>query len=200
MKKKVLGMMLGMAVVLTGCAGSTKVIEKDTAAAGGESGAQQEAAAETADADGDGEEKTQEAAAAEHKGYVFVYNDVTIEMDAEAAPIVEALGEPASYFEAPSCAFEGIDKVYTYGSFELDTYPIEGTDYVSSVVIKDDMVSTPEGICIGSSRQDMEGAYGTEWSDEEGMIVYEKDGMKLCFILEGNAIASIEFRSTAADQ
>ena len=48
--------------------------------------------------------------ATEPKGYVFEYNGVKIGMDMEAAPIIAALGEPSSYFEAPSCAFEGLDK------------------------------------------------------------------------------------------
>ena len=42
-----------------------------------------------------------------------------------------------SYFEAPSCAFDGIDKTYTYAGFELLTYPKDDKDYVSSVVLKD---------------------------------------------------------------
>ena len=47
--------------------------------------------------------------ASTNSGYVFSYNGTTIPVDADAAPIIEALGEPNSYFESPSCAAEGID-------------------------------------------------------------------------------------------
>ena len=136
-----------------------------------------------------------EQASANYKGYVFVYKGVTIEMDADAAPIVEQLGEPDSYFEAPSCAFEGIDKMYTYGGLELDTYPTEDKDYVSSVIFKDDTLTTAEGIGIGDSVSSLETAYGTQWNDEDGMMVYEKDGMKLCFIADEDSVISVEYRS-----
>lgn len=116
-------------------------------------------------------------------------------MDADAAPIIEQLGEPDSYFEAPGCAFEGIDKMYTYGGLEVDTYPIEDKDYISSVIFKDDTLTTTEGIGIGDSVSSLEEAYGTQWGDEDGMMVYEKDGMKLCFIVAEDSVISVEYRS-----
>lgn len=70
-------------------------------------------------------------------------------MNEKAAPILEKLGEPMEYFEAESCAFEGLDKIYTYSGFELHTYEMKGTDYVASVMFLDDSVSTKKVyICI----------------------------------------------------
>ncbi len=122
-----------------------------------------------------------------------------MEMDADAAPVIEQLGEANSYFEAPSCAFEGIDKMYTYGSFELDTYPTEDKDYISAVIFKDDSITTKEGVGIGDAREKMTEAYG-EGTEELGMTVYRKDDMKLCFILQEDSIVSIEYRSTVLDE
>ncbi len=134
------------------------------------------------------------------KGYVFVYQDVTISVDALAAPVVDALGEPVSYFEAASCAFEGLDKMYTYNSVEIDTYPDEeGVDRISGIILKDDMVETPEGVCLFETKADMIAAYGENYKEENGLIVYEKDGMKLCFILENDEIVSIEYATTVLD-
>lgn len=129
-------------------------------------------------------------------GYVFTVNGVQVEMDADAAPILEKLGEPVSYFEAESCAFEGLDKMYTYNGFELDTYPKGNNDYVSTVIFKDDSVATAEGVAIGDSLEKLQQAYAGEGTQEDGMIVYEKGGMKLCFILNEDEIVSIEYRST----
>ena len=135
----------------------------------------------------------------EPKGYVFEYNGVKIGMDMEAAPIIEALGKPASYFEAPSCAFEGLDKTYSYGSFEIDTYEQEGKDYIACVFFCDDLIETPEGVALFETKADMIGAYGENFKEEFGMQVYENEGMKLKFILNGDEITSIEYSSTVLD-
>jgi len=135
----------------------------------------------------------------EPKGYVFEYNGVKVGMDMEAAPIIAALGEADSYFEAPSCAFEGLDKTYSYGSFEIDTYEQNGKDYISTVFFCDDLIETPEGVCLFETKADMIKAYGEGFKEEFGMLVYEKDGMKLKFILEGDEITSIEYSSTVLD-
>jgi len=135
----------------------------------------------------------------EPKGYVFEYNGVKIGMDMEAAPIISALGDADTYFEAPSCAFEGLDKTYGYGSFEIDTYEQDGKDYISTVFFCDDLIETPEGVALFETKADMTAAYGESFKEEFGMLVYEKDGMKLKFILEGEEITSIEYSSTVLD-
>ena len=144
-------------------------------------------------------DKAETNKATEPKGYVFEYNGVKIGMDMEAAPIIAALGEADSYFEAPSCAFEGLDKTYGYGSFEIDTYEQNGKDYISTVFFCDDLIETPEGVCLFETKADMIKAYGEGYKEEFGMLVYEKDGMKLKFILEGDEITSVEYSSTVLD-
>ncbi|MBE5950302.1 MAG: hypothetical protein E7260_01770 [Lachnospiraceae bacterium] len=135
----------------------------------------------------------------EPAGYVFEYEGTKIWMDMDASLVVNALGEPDKYFEAPSCAFEGLDKKYTYGSIEIDTYEIDGKDYVSCVYFRDDLVNTPEGICLYMTMEDMVNAYGNGYKEEFGMYVYEKDGMKLKFLVKDNEITSIEYVSTVLD-
>lgn len=178
-------------LVLAGCGDSEKVIDGNvvnvtTGSRAEESAAQQESS----------QVPEQQVETVTSKGYVFVTGGVTVEVDADMAPILQALGEPASYFEAASCAFEGLDKIYTYNSFEIDTYPSQDRDLVSAVVLKDDSVTTAEGICIGDSLEKLLETYG-DGAQESGMLVYEKDGMKLCFILQDDSIISIEYRSTA---
>ncbi len=193
--KKIMAMMITAALLLAGCGDSEKVIDGnvENAVTGG---SQTGSPAETGE-NGQAQEPQTET---EHKGYVFVVRDVTLEVDGDAAPVVEALGEPASYFEAASCAFEGLDKIYTYNGFEIDTYPMQDKDLISSIVLKDDSVMTAEGICIGDSLEKLQQAYGSEAAEEGGMLVYGRDGMKLCFILQGENIISIEYRSTVLDE
>lgn len=192
MRKKILAVLITASLLmLAGCGDSEKVIDGDvanvtTGSRSGESTGELEIS----------QAPEQQTEAAVSKGYVFVASGVTVEVDADMAPILQALGEPASYFEAASCAFEGLDKIYTYNGFEIDTYPAQDKDLVSAVVLKDDSVTTAEGICIGDSLEKLLEAYG-EATQDNGMVVYTKDGMKLCFILQDDSIISIEYRSTA---
>ena len=43
----------------------------------------------------------------QEENFSFTYNGTKIMLGAEAAPIIDALGEPKSYTEEPSCAFDG---------------------------------------------------------------------------------------------
>lgn len=189
---------LALAALLTACGNDAKVIEGAVQTSGKGSG--EESAVVEGETGSSEDAQAQEETAAAYKGYTFQYNDVVVEIDAEAAPIVEKLGEAVSYFEAPSCAFEGIDKMYTYNGFELDTYPMNNKDYVSAVIFKDDVVATPEGVSIGDPAEKITEVYGEDMTEEKGMIIYMKDGMKLCFIAAGDSIASIEYRSTVLDE
>ena len=115
MKKLVLVLMF--ALVMTGC-GKEKADDSENNSTVVENQNNQE----NQGSESKNDEKTDTNKVTEPKGYVFEYNGVKIGMDMEAAPIISALGEADSYFEAPSCAFECLDKTYSYGSFEIDTY------------------------------------------------------------------------------
>ncbi|MCM1264552.1 MAG: hypothetical protein NC313_17715 [Butyrivibrio sp.] len=204
MKKAIAIILTASLLLLSGCGsnGGERVIEGDVQTI--ESGNTQTqgtdtSAANTGSSDVKDDTQTEsEQALTAAKGYVFSYNGVSVTMDAEAAPIIAALGEPASYFEAASCAFEGLDKIYTYNGFELETYPTNDIDYVSTVILKDDSVSTAEGVCIGDSLEKMQQTYG-DGEESGGIIIYVKDGMKLCFIVQADEIISIEYRSTVVE-
>ncbi len=129
-------------------------------------------------------------------GYVMEYEGTTIWMDMEASAVLTALGDPDKYFEAASCAFEGLEKQYTYAGIEIDTYEVNGKDYVSSVYFRDDLVSTPEGVSLYMTKADMIKAYGENYTEEFGMLVYKKEGMTLSFILKNDEIISIVYSST----
>lgn len=100
------------------------------------------------------------------KELVFLYNGTEIPMGVEAAPILEALGEPKSYTEAPSCLFEGTDKTYCYGGFYLTTSPSPEGEWIQSLWFADDSVQTPEGITIGDEVSEVEQAYDMKICDE----------------------------------
>lgn len=127
--------------------------------------------------------------------FVFEYEGTEISVNQEMAGVLEALGEPNSYFEAASCAFEGLDKMYTYSSFEIDTYPEGDKDYISCIYFKDDMVQTQEGVSLFMTQADMESAYGTDYEMDNGAFVYTKGNGQLSFIIENDEIVSIEYKT-----
>jgi hypothetical protein len=134
-----------------------------------------------------------EAGDDEPAGYVFETEGVVIAMHAEAQPILQKLGEAMEYFEAESCAFQGMERVYTYSGYELHTYEMDGVDYVAAVVFLDDSVSTKEGIYLFSSLEDMLGAYGDGYVKTNDMYSYEQGGSRLSFLVENGEVTSIEY-------
>ena len=129
----------------------------------------------------------------EETAFAFKFDGNTITMNMASGELLEKLGEPISLFEAPSCAFDGMDKIYSYPGFELHNYTANDKDYVSAVILKDDSVSTEEGVYIGESKDKVLETYGEDYKDEDGSYAYYKADSKLRFIFEENEIVSIEY-------
>ncbi len=193
MKKKLCVLLLAAAMTLsvTACGGDeVKEISKNDSV-------QQDAGESDEDKEGTGEDD------AALTGYVFeaqgVSGTVSFTTDLKMADVLEKLGDPVSYYEAASCAFQGLDKIYTYQHFEVNTYPSGEDDIISSIVLKDDLIETPEGLSIGQTKTDMENIYGTDYETKGNMCVYTKDGMHLSVLLDGDAVISIEYDSAVLD-
>lgn len=126
-------------------------------------------------------------------GFVFTYKGTDISMNAPAAGILAALGEPKSQTEEPSCAFDGMDKTYYFGSFYLATYPMPDGDYVYSVWLVDDSITTAEGIYIGAPEADVEKAYGAENYNGSNAYIITKGDSKLTVLIEAGIVSSIQY-------
>ncbi len=127
------------------------------------------------------------------KGYVFVNNGITIAMNEKTAPILKKLGEPKDYFEAKSCAFQGMEKTYTFNGFELHTYEMDKVDYVASIIFLDDSVSTKEGISLNADLNDVIKAYGDKYTKKLSLYTYQLEKSKISFMIENNKVTSIEY-------
>ncbi|SDI52599.1 hypothetical protein SAMN05421493_11727 [Pseudobutyrivibrio sp. 49] len=174
MKKKLLtlGMIGVMALSFVACGGSsdTKVIEGSNST-------------------------TASAEATGSAGYVFSYNGIDMPVDADVAPILEKLGEPKEEFTSPSCAGQGDGHLYTYDDFQIQTYPDGDTDLILYVSLRTDNVATKEGIDLASSKDDILAAYGEPSEESATSLKFEKDGVKLVFIFDGDSLISIEYDS-----
>lgn len=129
--------------------------------------------------------------------FSFTYKGKKVALNAPAEALVAALGENPKYTESPSCAFDGLDKQYDYGSFCLETYPLNGKDYVYGWWFVDDLVETDEGICIGSSKADVEAAYGADNYNGTNAFTVKKGSGTLTIILESDVVTSIQYTINA---
>lgn len=130
------------------------------------------------------------------QSYVFTYNNIDMEVNQDIALVIDKLGEPLNYYEATSCAFEGLDKIYTYASFQIDTFPKDGKDVIACIYFKDDVVKTKEGVSLYMSKSDMIKAYGEATEISGTAYIYRKGNGFLRFILnDSDEIISIEYQT-----
>lgn len=106
----------------------------------------------------------------------------------------ENLGEPTSYFEAASCAVQGLDKDYTYGSILVKTEDDGKTERIVGLTILDDGAATTMGVTIGDSRDKVIGAHGTPKSESETSLIYAAgEGVIAKFLLRDGVVTSITY-------
>jgi len=133
-----------------------------------------------------------EANGEEEKSYHFIYKGVEIVPGDEMEPLKNKLGEPTSYYESVSCAFEGMDKIYTYGSVQITTYTEKNVDYIYTIVLLDDSVTTPEGLYIGADALKVESAYGDMRADQNP-LTYVRGNSSITIGLRDGAVVSITY-------
>lgn len=127
--------------------------------------------------------------------YVFKKGSVSIEVDADLASIVAALGEPTEYDEKPSCGHTGTSLFYSYAGFEIESYPKGNKDLVFRVTLFDDSVSTAEGIRVGDSRENVIDAYGEPTKDSATSLLFEAKNMSLKIVMTdgGQTVSQIHY-------
>jgi hypothetical protein len=126
-------------------------------------------------------------------GYEFSHNGTSVALGGLASDFTTSAGEPDKIFEAPSCAFVGVDKILYYPGFTVNTFPVDGVDYILAVVFTDDSVATPEGIYLGMTRTDVEAAYGKPSQEEDNGSTYNKGGMSLRFVFENDVAVGLKY-------
>lgn len=133
-------------------------------------------------------------------GYSFTVNGVKVAPDMDTAIFLSDLGEPLHYNEVQSCAFPGMSKIYTFTSFVITTYPQGDKDFVSNIELKDDTVTTEEGIYLSASKDKVLEAYGDGYTEKDGVFIYEKGNDRLQFIFQNDELASIEYVTKVLDE
>lgn len=126
-------------------------------------------------------------------------NGATVELGAEAAPILDALGACRASAATNSCYGDGYDVVYEYESFRVQTYSLNGVEYILSVTVFDDTnpqnATTAEGISIGATKASVIETYGTPDGEDSFKLVYINEAIKtnLQFSISDGIVTKIDY-------
>jgi len=137
---------------------------------------------------------TDEEEPPEIPAFALKAGDFLIEMDQNIKYVISALGEPQGIFVAPSCAFDGEDRIFQYPNIQIHTYPKDDDDHVHTISLRDDTIRTTEGrIYLGSSLQDMLDAYGNDYEYDNDMYKYTRGLTTLEFYIEDDIVIGITY-------
>jgi len=125
------------------------------------------------------------------RDFALVYNGVTIQMDQDMDYLLPLLGEPLGVFEAPSCAFDGIDRIFGFAGIQIHTYPDGDLDRVHTISFLNDSITTVEGITLGNSWEDVLAAYGSDYEQDITMFTYTINRTTLSFFVEGDMVIGV---------
>ena len=127
-------------------------------------------------------------------GFAFKMGDVLIEMDQDINYVIEKLGEPLGIFEAPSCAFDGIDRIFGYPGMQIHTYPKGDSDFIHTISLRDDSLRTTEGgIRLGDDARAVIDAYGDDYELDTGLYRYKRGLTTLEFLTEDDIVMGITY-------
>lgn len=134
--------------------------------------------------------ETNEEVTAEYK---FFYSGVNVTPGSDFDSSL--INEKANKSTITSCAFEGLDNVYTYSNVEITANESNDKEMVYSVYLLDDSIETPEGVKVTDEKSDMIDAYGDNYTEDGGIYTYtstSKD-VKLNFTINNGVIVGIEY-------
>lgn len=107
--------------------------------------------------------------------------------------ITKAFGDGYQYSEGMSCAYDGMDKIFTYPELDVYTRPDGDKDIVIELCSYGSDVTSSAGIKIGSSGDDVKKAYGEPDSETSRLMSYkiapasaDSDGASLYFKLDSS--------------
>lgn len=120
--------------------------------------------------------------------------------------IIAALGDGYEFDQSDSCAYEGFDKYYVYtlddGEVVLFTIPLlDGADTICQIETSSPSFSTPKGITIGSSLDDVIAAYGSDYVEDSSNYYFFvgeasfTDSPHIYFTIENNAVTYMSIYS-----
>ena len=109
----------------------------------------------------------------------------------------DALPEAESFYQIPSCAFEGTDNVYGYGECEVIAYNEGKGEKIYSIYLLDPNAATPEGLALGDEEAKIVTLYGPNYVLADGQYTYMGKNSQLVVLTAEGFIISIEIKMNA---
>lgn len=125
--------------------------------------------------------------------------DVTLNIGGRLTDEMKStLGDPISTSEAPSCLYEGMDTVYEYEGFFLNTSQVGDSEVVVLITIETANYTTDKGIKVGDTADALATAYGEAEEETKNYAVYRQDeNVSVTFSLRDGKVTAIEYAQDA---
>ena len=104
------------------------------------------------------------------------------------------LPEPESVTQIPSCANQGTDNVYNFGTVEVTAFQTDAGEIIYSIYILDANTPTDLGLYLGDGQETVEELYGTDYTTLDGQLVYAVGNSSLVILLDNDQVLSIDHR------
>jgi len=138
------------------------------------------------------EETPSDSAPVNNREYTFSLGGVTLTPGTDFK--ADQLPEADSFYQIPSCAFEGTDNVYNYGTCEVIAYSEGKGEKIYSVYLLDPNTTTPEGLALGDEEAKITALYGTNCTVSDGQYTYLGKTTQLVVLTAEGFIISIEVK------
>ena len=125
------------------------------------------------------------------EGFSVKYNDVELVLGAEAADVLEELGEANSSDELFDCGAGNSRMLYRYSSFDLYTMKSDGKEVIDQIELKDDVATTDLGIYIGSDEAKVRSEYGEPDREGKNGITYKDGELEVTFDIKDGKVSGI---------
>ncbi len=126
--------------------------------------------------------------------YHVSYNGTKIALGAKADAVIEKLGEPQNTREIGDCGGLGALIKYSYSSIEV--YVLKSNtdgNIIDSITLRDDLVETPEGVCIGESTAAAKEKLGEPTAESDTALTYESEKYALKLTLSNGSVSGIDY-------
>lgn len=123
--------------------------------------------------------------------FAVVVKGTAIPLGGDMRNYVGLLGEPDDFGSAKSCTEAGDDKVYTYGGAVIYTYITNGADIISLIEVTGGEV-LPSGIHIGSTKEEVIAAYGSNYTEDGTELLYQIGNKTIGLQMTNNKVSFME--------
>ena len=130
--------------------------------------------------------------------FSFAWGGTKFSVGDDAESVLNDLGKANKVFQQNSLVFQGKYTVYSYDEFEMNTFPDGIGNVISDIYIPaDSSASTPEGLKIGSTKEEMIRIYGSNFRKSGDVCRYTRGDSCLLVYLKGDKVDRIEYQLNA---